>query len=112
MCSRTHSNAITAHAAGVIKNLRPINFVDGEGFQNLMKFVETGYHLPSATYFMKLIELKHEEAITKAQQVLQAANYISITSDMLANDAYISLTTHYISGECKMESVCLGSRIV
>jgi len=27
----------------------------------------------------------------------------------LANDAYINLTTHYISKEWKMESVCLGT---
>ena len=77
-----------------------------------MSFVEPGYHLPSATYFTKLIELKYEEAVDKVQQTLQAANYISITSDRwtsLANDAYISLTTHFISGEWNMESVCLGT---
>ena len=74
-----------------------------------MSLVEPGYHLPSATYFTKVIELKYQEAVAK---VLQGANYISVTSDMwtsLANDAYISLTTHYISKEWKMESVCLGT---
>ena len=110
---RTRSKAITDRVAGVIiKDLRPISLVDGEGFQSLMSFVEPGYHLPSATYFTKVIELKCQEAVTKVQQTLQAANYISITSDMwtsLANDAYISLTTHYISNEWKMESVCLGT---
>ena len=113
VCSRTHSKAITDRITGVIiKDLRPINFVDGEGFQNLMSFIEPGYHLPSATYFTKLIELKYEEAVAKVQQTLQAANYISITSNMwtsLANDAYISLTTHFISGEWNMESDCLGT---
>ena len=105
--------AITDRITGVIiKDLRPINFIDGEGFQNLISFVGPGYHLPSATYFTKLIELKYEEAVAKVQQTLQAANYISITSDMctsLANDAYISLTTHFISGEWNMELVCLGT---
>ena len=99
-------------ASVIIKDLRPISLVDGEGFQSLMSFVESGYHLPSATYFTKVIELKYQETVTKVQQTLQAANYISITSDMwtsLANDAYISLTTHYISNEWKMESVCLGT---
>ena len=77
-----------------------------------MSFTEPDYHLLSTTYFMKLIELKYEEAVAKVQQTLQAANYISITSDMwnsLANDAYISLTSHFISGEWNMESVCLGT---
>ena len=66
VCSRTRSKAITDRITGVIiKDLRPINFADGEDFQNLMSFVEPGYHLPSATYFMKLIELKYEEAVAK-----------------------------------------------
>ena len=59
-----------------------------------------------------MIELEYEKAVPKVQQILQAANYISITSDLwtsIANDACISLTTHYISNEWKMESVCLGT---
>ena len=80
VCSQAHSKAITELVAGVIiKDLRPISFVDGEGFQ---KYVEPGYCLPSATYFMKLIEHRYEEAVTKVQEVLHAANSVSITSDM------------------------------
>ena len=30
-----------------------------------MKFVKPGFHLLSETYFMKLIELKHEEAVNQ-----------------------------------------------
>jgi len=77
-----------------------------------MSFVEPGHHLPLATYFTKVIELKYQEAVAKVQLTLQGANYILVTSDMwtsLANDAYISLTTHYISKEWKMESVCWGT---
>ena len=67
VCSQACSKAITELVAGVIiKDLRPISFVDEEGFQ---KYVEPGYCLPSATYFMKLIEHRYEEAITKVQQV-------------------------------------------
>ena len=113
VCSQARSKAITELVAGVIiKDLRPISFVDGEGFQKLMKYVEPGYCLPSVTYFTKLIEHRYEEAITKVQQVLRAANSVSITSDMwtsLANDAYVSLTTHFISDEWKKESVSLGT---
>jgi len=77
-----------------------------------MRFVEPCYHLPSVTYFTKVIELEYEKAVSKVQQILQAANYISIISDLwtsIANDAYISLTTHYISNEWTMKSVCLGT---
>jgi len=59
-----------------------------------------------------VIELKYEKAISKVQQILQTANYISITSNLctsITNDAYTSLTTHYISNEWKIESVYLGT---
>ena len=47
VCSRTRSKAITDRITGVIiKDLRPINFVDGEGFQTLMSFDDPSYHLP------------------------------------------------------------------
>ena len=60
VCPRTRLKAITDCMAGVIiKDLRPISLVDGEGFQSLMSFVEPGYHLPSATYFTKEIGLKY-----------------------------------------------------
>ena len=63
VCSQARSKAFTELVAGVIiKDLRTISFVDGEGFQ---KYVEPGYCLPSATYFTKLIEHTYEEAITK-----------------------------------------------
>ena len=110
VCSQARSKAITELVAGVIiKDLRPISFVDGQRFQ---KYIEPGYCLPSAAYFTKLIEHRYEEAITKVQQVLHAANSVSITSDMwtsLADDAYISLTTHLISDEWKTKSVSSGT---
>ena len=77
-----------------------------------MSYVDPGYCLPSATYFTKLSEHRYEEAITKVQQVLHAADSVLITSDMwtsLVNNVYISLTTRFISDEWKMESVSLGT---
>ena len=70
VCSQARSKAITELVAGVIiKDLRPISFVDREGFQKLMKYVEPSYCLPSATYFTQLIEYRYEEAITKFNKI-------------------------------------------
>ena len=40
----------------IVKDLRPINVVNGKGFQELMAYLEPGYKLPSDTYFTNLIE--------------------------------------------------------
>jgi len=64
VCSHLHTKAITEIGVGVIiKDLRPINFVDVEEFQSLMNYVEPRYHIPSATYFTKLIECRYEELL-------------------------------------------------
>ena len=43
----------------IIKDLRPINLVNGKGFQELIAYLEPGYRLPSDTHFTHLIERKY-----------------------------------------------------
>ena len=57
VCSTELAGAISKRIANlIIKDLRPINIVSGQGFQDLMAFLEPGYRLPSNTHFMHLIE--------------------------------------------------------
>jgi len=42
-------------AGVIIKDLRPINLVNGEGCEKLIAYLEPGYKLPSATHFIKLL---------------------------------------------------------
>ncbi len=34
----------------VARDLRPISIVEGDGFRNLLKFIEPGYRVPSHTH--------------------------------------------------------------
>ena len=38
----------------VARDLRPISTVDGKGFQQLLRFVEPGYNMPSRPYLTTL----------------------------------------------------------
>ena len=105
VCSSTKSIAITELIACVIKDLRPVNLVNGQGFQ-------AGYKLPSATHFTKVIEHKYEETKQKLKDTMQEVEGLSITADLwcsMANDAYLSLTAHFITDEWAMRSICLGT---
>ena len=57
VCSPEQASAVSDRIANLmIKDLWPINIVSGQGFQDLMAFLEPGYHLPSNTHFTHLIE--------------------------------------------------------
>ena len=50
-CPPARANRITTLIAEfVARDLRPISTVDGKGFQQLLRFVEPGYKVPSRPY--------------------------------------------------------------
>jgi len=96
----------------IIKDLRPINLVNGKGFQELIAYLEPGYRLPSDTHFTHLIERKHEVVKEKVCQVFQhKVNYVALTGDVwtsIATNSYLTVTAHYLD-EMEMKSIVLGT---
>ena len=54
----------------IIKDIRPIAIVEGEGFQEMMRLVEPGYKVPSRKYFTKLLHLKYSERVKNLKKML------------------------------------------
>ena len=60
-CSSEQAGAISERIAMmIVKDLRPINIVNGEGFQQLIGFLEPEYRLPSATHLTLFIENRYK----------------------------------------------------
>jgi len=80
----------------IIKDLRPINLVNGKGFQELIAYLEPGYRLPSDTHFTHLIERKYAAVKEKVCQVFQhKVNYVALTGDVwtsIATNSYLTVT--------------------
>ena len=75
--------------------------MEGDGFKALLKFIEPGYKVPSATHITHVVQKLKEDALS-----------LAITSDIwtsCANDAYISLTAHFISADWQMVSCVLAT---
>ena len=67
----------------IIKDLRPINIVNGKGFLGVISFLEPGYRLPAHTHFISLIERKYTAVKQRIHDVLQEqAEFIAITADL------------------------------
>jgi len=85
----------TAVAEFIARDLRPISFVDGTGFLNLMQIAEPWYIVPCHATITARIQSMYAGCKEKLLAVLAAQSHVSLTTDMWtsrAGDGYISLT--------------------
>ena len=95
-------NGITNRIAEfVARDLRPIATVNGAGFQQLMKFLEPGYKVPSRTHVTTtcIYTLIAEEMRT----TLSTSHiHVALNTDLWtskATEAYLTATFHFINDE-------------
>ena len=78
--------------------MRPINTVNGEGFIEMMNFVEPEYCLPSPSTFMKAIENMYTAALSSYVKIFKVViRSVSLSSAM---EAYLGVTAHLITEIC------------
>jgi hypothetical protein len=111
-CSVSRSKEITRLITEMIcVDLHPLRLVEGEGFGNLLHFLEPGYKIPSAAHFSTLIHRKHKAGVENLKELLQQeATSVSLTTDIwtsMANDAYLTVSAHFISNDWTLKSVVL-----
>ena len=83
----------------IVKDLRPIGFVEGSGFKELMAFCEPGYNMPGRTFFTAKLETMQAKLKESLKATLASTKFVAITSDIWTsstNESYISVTVHYI----------------
>ena len=93
-------------------DLRPISVVDGQGFTRLLNYLEPGYKVPSRPHVTsichKMFDSLKEELLAKLD-----SPYVSLTTDIWTSrtqQAYLTVTAHFITGKWKMESKVLQTR--
>ena len=114
-CSEARSKRISELIVEMIAlDMRPSRMVECQGFRKMMAFVEPGYSCPSATHISSIVGRRHALLVQKLKQKIAAeASYLSLTSDIWtskANDAYVTVTCHYISPQWKMETLVLSTQ--
>ena len=112
-CSNTRSKEITDKIVNMIViDTRPIRMVECEGFRKLIHCLEPGFVMPSRQSIKLIVFRKHQEGKSKLTNLLSSVNALSLTTDIWtseANDAYITVTVHFIA-LWEMRSFVLGTR--
>ena len=85
--------------------------MEGQGFKDLMKYVEPGYTVPSRKHIGKLLKHRHSLSIEKLKEKLdKEAESVALTTDIwtsVATEAYITVTAHYFEKDWKIQSFVL-----
>ena len=112
--SPQHTAAITNRIAEFMaRDLRPLSVVDGDGFKQLVNYLEPGYKVPSRTHVTNTCHKKLDSIKEKLLATLATGQYIAVTTDIWtsrATQAYITVTVHFVTDLWKMESKVLQAQ--
>lgn len=97
------TEAITFHLA---KDLRPLQTVEGIGFNKMIKVLDPRYELPSRKFFSQsAIPRMYVECREKIAKNIKHLQFFATTSDLWSSrtsEPYLSLTIHYINDQWEL----------
>ena len=113
-CSVARKNRIMELIVDFIAlDMCPLRTVEGKGFLRLLSYLEPGYIVPNASHISTLVNCKHKLGKQKLMDILEKdALSLSLTTDKwtsIANEAYLTVSAHYISSELKFQSYVLAT---
>lgn len=94
----------------VVKDILPISVVCGEGFQELLTFIEQNYDIPSRATITRRIKTCFEERKISLKTQLSRTKFVALTTDCwtaLTTESYITVTCHYIDENWQVKSALL-----
>ncbi|XP_077095365.1 E3 SUMO-protein ligase ZBED1-like [Siphateles boraxobius] len=110
-CDARRSEEITQRICSmVVKDTLPISVVCGEGFQELLGYIEPNYEIPSRCTITRRIEARFEERKKSLKSQLESTKCVALTTDCwtaLTTESYIRITCHYIDEDWQVNSAVL-----
>uniref|UniRef100_A0A915J001 DUF659 domain-containing protein n=1 Tax=Romanomermis culicivorax TaxID=13658 RepID=A0A915J001_ROMCU len=96
-----------------IRHLKPLNFTEGNGFKDLMNFVEPSYKFPSHSKIARLLHQKADLYLDNVRLVVWENPQGSLTTDLWSSaccNAYMGITYHTIKKDWTLYSKVLAVR--
>ncbi|KAI4801496.1 hypothetical protein KUCAC02_019391 [Chaenocephalus aceratus] len=97
----------------LVKDMRPMSMVDGEGFREMISQFNPEYILPSRTHFTHLMEKKYEATLLKVKETIkEVKSALTLTADVWtsrATEAYLGVSCHFISEDWEMKTLNLAT---
>lgn len=106
--STRYKDITKAIAEHICKDSLPVYTVEKQGFQNMMKVLDSRYKVPSRTFFREnVIPKLYAETRLKVLTSLSGLDHYSVTTDewtSITMTPFVSLTIHFISADWTLQS--------
>jgi len=97
----------------IVRDLRPVSTVDGDGFLNLMEVAEPRFVVPCRRTMDTVIDKMYCKTRQSVCQEMDGVSYLCMTTDMWTSrsgDGYVSMTIHFIDSQLVMHHRNLVTR--
>jgi hypothetical protein len=99
----------------IVSDNQPFTIVEDTGFVNLIAHLQPKYCMPSRRYFSEtMLPRLYEESRKTAVRMIEKAESLAFTSDIwtasTCNEAFVSLSAHWIDDEFKRQSLVLNAK--
>lgn len=114
-CDQQRSHNITQKICRMVeKDLLPVDFVSGEGFKQLMSYLEPNFTVPSRQTITANIEQRFASRKSDLLADLSSVRYVAVTTDSwtaLTTESYVTVTCHWLE-DWDMKSAILMTKSV
>lgn len=98
----------------IVKDIRPLAAVHGEGFREMLHFFEPGYTVPSYATLWATITRQYDTLRESIEKEMKGRS-VSLTTDLWTSstmEPYITVTAHYITDTWKLNARVLHTSIM
>ena len=110
--NQSNEEITTSLAMLIFEKSLPISLLEANSFKRFVAALSEDYQIPSRKYFTEIILPEfYTKSQSKLKNILQSANFVSITVDSWTSnalDSYLSVTVHFIDHNTKLQNFLLG----
>ncbi len=95
--------------------MRPVSIVSGEGFRQLVEFLEPGYSMPKCDTVMHAITSKYNNTKEIVLEKIKSCTAVSFTIDIWTSnhmESYMTVTAYFISEDWRLHSFVLETKVL
>ncbi|KAM4014848.1 E3 SUMO-protein ligase ZBED1-like isoform 1-T2 [Anomaloglossus baeobatrachus] len=100
----------------IVRDLMPVEIIEGEGFVQMLSILDPNYKLPAASFLAHtILQEMHLQAKMKVVELVKNLQDCSVSLDLWKHSgslSYLTLTIHYVNEAFESKNVVLTSRVV
>ncbi|KAM4703049.1 E3 SUMO-protein ligase ZBED1-like [Rhinophrynus dorsalis] len=112
----TVGRATKAVADFIIRDLMPVETIEGEGFTHMLSVLDPNYKLPAASFLAHtILQEMYMQAKLKVVEQVKNLQECSVSLDLWKHSgslSYLTLTIHYVDEGFASRNMVLSSRVV